>query len=83
MKTTIPCLALLLCLSASSLRAEDASPEFVGILAYAASPADAQALGLDDATHQKLLALIDKREQLALQMTGALRALPPSQLGGS
>ena len=72
--------SMVLCLSACDLRAADASPEFVGILAYAASPADAQALGLDNATHQELLKLIDKREQQALQMTLDMKELSPAQM---
>lgn len=48
--------------------AADASPEFVGLLAYAVSPQAAAAIGLDADVHQKLLKLIEQRETAALEM---------------
>ncbi|MCA9178883.1 MAG: hypothetical protein KDB14_30680 [Planctomycetales bacterium] len=72
--------ALLLAIAvAAPVRAAEASPEFVGILAYAASADDAKAIGLDEATHQKLLALIDQREEAALQIALSAKDLTTAQ----
>lgn len=58
----------------------EASPEFVGVLAYAVDDEGARALKLDDETRAKLLEIVEQREQAALQLTLANKDLPANEL---
>lgn len=72
-------LALVALLLAGAGPVQAAEPEFVGVLALAVEPDGAKQLGLDEATHQKLLALIERREREALALLERTKNLPPAE----
>lgn len=58
-----------------------ADPAFVGKLVYALEEEGVRRLGLSDEVREKLLALIDRRENEALNLALELRDLPPEERG--
>ena len=61
-----------------AVSASAADPSFVGVLALAVDPDVASRLKLDDDARKKLLELIAKREQAALQLALEIKDLPPT-----
>ncbi len=55
-----------------------ADPAFVGTLALAVEDEVAERLGISDETRAKLLELVDRRENEALEMVLSIKDLPPS-----
>ncbi len=58
---------------------ESADPAFVGVLALAVDDEGARRLELTDEVREKLIALIDKREQEAVNLALQIRELPPAE----
>ena len=56
-----------------------ADPAFVGSLALAVDEEGVRRLGLSDETRQKLLELIDRREQEAVSLALSIKDLPPGE----
>jgi type II secretory pathway component GspD/PulD (secretin) len=59
--------------------ASSATPEFVGALALAVEPPVAKELALSDEQHTKLLAVIDTRENEAVELAVTLKDLSPAE----